>query len=207
LGEIHDFVPSSIMVTHRISATELARKLGDVLGRVRYRGESFIVERNGTPVARLEPVARATGPGSRPAFWFWAALALTFCARAPSRSLLGLDTREALEAHPQVGASREGFLIANVLERLGARRGEDAYFWATHAGAALDLLVVRGPQRVGFEIERTVAPAVTRSMRIALEDVELERIEVLHAGRDTFPLAERIRAGSAYRLWADVEPW
>lgn len=44
-------------MAHRISATELARKLGDVLGRVRYRGESFIVERNGTPVARLEPLA------------------------------------------------------------------------------------------------------------------------------------------------------
>lgn len=121
-------------------------------------------------------------------------------------TLLGLDSREALEAHPQVGASWEGFLMANVLERLGARWAEDAYFWATHAGAALDLLVVRGPRRVGFEIKRTVAPQVTRSMRIALEDLKLERIEVLHAGRETFPLAARIRAVSAYRLWADVEP-
>jgi hypothetical protein len=121
-------------------------------------------------------------------------------------TLLGLDSREALEAHPQVGASWEGFVIANVLERLGARWAEDAYFWATHAGAALNLLVVRGPRRVGFEIKRTVAPEVTRSMRIALEDLELERIEVLHAGRDTFPLAQRIRAVATCRLWVDLEP-
>jgi prevent-host-death family protein len=40
-----------------ISATDLARKLGDYLARVRYRRESFIVERNGRPVARVVPVA------------------------------------------------------------------------------------------------------------------------------------------------------
>ena len=38
-----------------ISATMLARQVGDVLGRIRYRGESFIVERNGVPVARIDP--------------------------------------------------------------------------------------------------------------------------------------------------------
>jgi prevent-host-death family protein len=41
----------------RISATELARKLGDVLGRVRYRRDVFVIERNGEPVARLAPLA------------------------------------------------------------------------------------------------------------------------------------------------------
>jgi antitoxin (DNA-binding transcriptional repressor) of toxin-antitoxin stability system len=39
-----------------ISATELARNLGDVLGRIRYRGDTFLVERNGDPVARVVPV-------------------------------------------------------------------------------------------------------------------------------------------------------
>ena len=40
-----------------ISATELARNLGDILGKVRYRHEIFIVERNGEPIARLAPLA------------------------------------------------------------------------------------------------------------------------------------------------------
>ena len=57
----------------RISATELARKLGDILGRVRYRGESFIVERNGTPVARLEPVAGVPVTTVRAALTAWRA--------------------------------------------------------------------------------------------------------------------------------------
>jgi antitoxin (DNA-binding transcriptional repressor) of toxin-antitoxin stability system len=42
-----------------ISATELVRTLGDVLARIRYRRESFVIERNGTPVARVLPVEPA----------------------------------------------------------------------------------------------------------------------------------------------------
>ena len=66
-------IPYNALMADRISATELARKLGDVLGRVRYRGESFIVERNGTPVARLEPVAGATLATVRDALTLWRA--------------------------------------------------------------------------------------------------------------------------------------
>lgn len=121
-------------------------------------------------------------------------------------ALLGLDSREAIEGHPQVGASWESLAIANVLERLGARWGEDAYFWATHAGAEIDLVVMRGPRRLGFEVKRTSAPKVTPSMRIALEDLQLDSITVLHAGTETFPLAERILAIPAYRIWESVEP-
>lgn len=121
-------------------------------------------------------------------------------------TLLGLDTRESLEGHPQVGASWESFAISNVLQRLGARWDEDAYFWATHAGAELDLVVIRGKGRLGFEVKRTTAPTVTPSMRIALEDLRLDSIDVLHAGTETFPLASRIRAVSTYTMWRDVEP-
>ncbi len=56
---------------HRISSTELARKLGDVLGRVRYRGDSFLVERNGDLVARLVPVPGAAGGSVREALTAW----------------------------------------------------------------------------------------------------------------------------------------
>jgi hypothetical protein len=121
-------------------------------------------------------------------------------------ALLGLDSREALEGHPQVGASWEWFATSNVVERLGARWGEDAFFWATHAGAEIDLVVIRGVRRLGFEVKRTTAPTVTPSMRIALEDLHLDRIDVLHAGRDTYPLGDRIRAVSTYRIWTDIEP-
>ncbi len=121
-------------------------------------------------------------------------------------TLLGLESREALEGHPQAGASWESFAISNVLERLSADWAQDAYFWATHAGAEIDLIVIRGNRRLGFEVKRTVAPTVTPSMRITLEDLKLETIDVLHAGKETFALAENIRAVSTYRLWSDIEP-
>ena len=120
-------------------------------------------------------------------------------------ALLNLGTREDLERHPKVGASFEGFAIGAVVDRLRAR-WDECYFWATHAGAELDLLVVRGRTRIGFEIKRTVAPAVTPSMRTALKDLGLSRLDVIHAGDRTFPLAPRIRAVAISRVLHDLAP-
>lgn len=119
-------------------------------------------------------------------------------------ALLNQPTRRDLDAHPKMGASWEGCLIDQVCRRIGARP-EECFFWATHAGAHLDLLVVRGRRRIGFEIKRTSSPAVTPSMRAALADLRLERIDVLHAGEKTFPLAERVRAVAAGRMLVDIE--
>jgi predicted AAA+ superfamily ATPase len=108
-------------------------------------------------------------------------------------SLLGLQDERDLEGHPKVGASWEGFALDQVVRHMGAR-AEDCYFWATHAGAELDLLIVRGRRRWGFEVKKTSAPGLTRSMHIAIEDLRLDRLDVIHAGRDTFALAAKVRA-------------
>lgn len=121
-------------------------------------------------------------------------------------ALLGLESKQDLEGHPKVGASWEGFVMAEVARVLGARR-EEMYFWATHAGAELDLLIVRGSRRLGFEIKRTTAPSMTRSMRSTLDTLELERLDVIHAGEQTFPLADGVRAVSFGRMEEDLEPF
>ncbi len=118
---------------------------------------------------------------------------------------LGLPDRDALDGHPKVGASWEGFLLGQLVERLGARP-EEVFFWATHAGAELDLLVVCGKKRLGFEIKRPSSPAVTPSMRIALADLDLSSLDVIHGGQETFPLAPGIRAVAAHRLLEGIEP-
>lgn len=120
-------------------------------------------------------------------------------------TLLNLTDRESVLAHPKVGSSWEGFALQVVVERLGAR-SEERFFWATHAGAELDLVVFRGRLRLGFEIKRTSAPHTTRSMHTAIEDLGLDRLDVIHAGDATFPLAERIRAVALARVWRDLEP-
>jgi predicted AAA+ superfamily ATPase len=108
-------------------------------------------------------------------------------------TLLGLQSQEDLEGHPKVGASWEGFVLKEIIRHLGAQK-EECFFWATHAGAELGLLVIRGRTRLGFEINRTAAPRVTPSMRSALHSLGLERLTVIHAGDHAFPLAERIEA-------------
>jgi hypothetical protein len=120
-------------------------------------------------------------------------------------ALLNLRTMEDVEAHPKVGASWEGFVLEQLVHQLGAESTE-CFFWATHAGAELDLLVVRGRRRIGFEVKRTVAPRVTPSMRAAAQDLKLDQLLVLHAGEHSFPLAPGIDAVSVSRLLADIEP-
>ena len=118
-------------------------------------------------------------------------------------ALLDIGTMQALENHPKLGASWEGFCIETILGQTGARP-DQCYYWATHTGAELDLLVVEGGRRRGFEIKRTVAPKVTQSMHVALHDLKLDSLDVVHAGRDTFPLAKNIRAVSLHRLDGNV---
>lgn len=120
-------------------------------------------------------------------------------------SLLGISDLDGLLSHPVVGASWEGLALATIQSRLGAG-SDECFFWATHAGAKLDLLVVRGRRRLGFEIKRTSTPATTKSMRVALDDLRLDRLDVVHAGEATFALADRIRAVPLDRLQQDLEP-
>ena len=120
-------------------------------------------------------------------------------------ALLGLETAEQVLRHPKLGASWEGFATEQVLALLGARPDE-VFFWRTHNGAKLDLLVGPESWRLGFEFERTSTPRLTRSMRIALTDLGLERLVVVYPGERCFPLGERVEAVGMGRLLEVVEP-
>lgn len=118
-------------------------------------------------------------------------------------SLLGIKTRSDLERHPKLGASWEGFVIEQIIRWMKFRR-EECYFWATHAGAELDLLVVRGRKRLGFEVKLTSSPQVTPSMRSALSDLKLQCLYVIHSGEETFQLEKKIQAIALPRLLDDL---
>mgnify|MGYP001571713786 CR=1 FL=1 len=119
-------------------------------------------------------------------------------------ALLGIKTYKDLESHPKIGASWEGFVIEQVMRwlELGS---EECFFWGTHAGAELDLLVVRGRERLGFEVKLTSSPLVTPSMRNAISDLKLNRLIVIHAGEKTFDLAGKIKAVAFLRLPEDLK--
>ncbi len=120
-------------------------------------------------------------------------------------SLLNLTSFPELEGHPKIGASWEGYVLGEIIRQLGART-EECFFWATHGRAELDLLVVRGQKRLGFEIKRTSSPKVTSSMRMALTDLNLQSLDIIHAGDETFPMNNKIRAVSFKRLLTDIQP-
>ena len=83
---------------------------------------------------------------------------------------------------------------------------EQCYFWATHTGAELELLVVHGCYRYGFEFKRTTAPRIAPSMRSALVDLELTRLDIVYAGSETFKLGRSVRAAAVKRLLEDLKP-
>ncbi|MDP2810545.1 MAG: ATP-binding protein [Rhodocyclaceae bacterium] len=108
-------------------------------------------------------------------------------------SLLEIGRRDDLLGHPRVGASWEGFALHQVVRALDAD-WRDCYHWRLHTGAELDLLVVKEGVRTGFEFKRTDAPRLTPSMRSAQDVLGLERLYVVHAGRDAYPLAPAVEA-------------
>jgi uncharacterized protein len=106
-------------------------------------------------------------------------------------SLLGLEKGRDIQTHPKLGASWEGFALESVLRVLAIPPG-DAYFWATHNQAELDLLVFKGGRRFGFEFKYTDSPRTTRSTGIALGDLGLERLFLVCPGDARFPLGNRV---------------
>ena len=120
-------------------------------------------------------------------------------------ALLGLTTREQIVSHPKVGASWEGFVVQQVIDLLAAPP-EQCFHWSTHSGAQLDLLVIAGNRRYGFEVKRTEAPRQTPSMRSAVETLGLDRLDVVHAGPDRYALAPHIRALPAAQLVRELRP-
>jgi hypothetical protein len=104
-------------------------------------------------------------------------------------ALLGVGSQRELELHPKIGASWEGFAVEEVLRAL---EPDEAYFWATHQGAELDLLLFKHGQRIGVECQRMDAPTMKPSMRIALRDLKLRRLIVVYPGERSYALTDRV---------------
>lgn len=105
-------------------------------------------------------------------------------------ALLAISDPHSLQAHPKLGASWEGFCLEQILSVSGDR---NAYFWGTHGGAELDLLLLN-KRRLGFEFKYSEQPRSTKSMHVAVQDLALDHLYVVHPGSHRFPLDESITA-------------
>lgn len=104
-------------------------------------------------------------------------------------SLLDIPNKHSLLGHPKVGASWEGFAVEQALHFL---QPNAAYFWATHAGAELDLVFQLKGRRFGMEIKFTEAPSLTPSMRIASSELSLDHLWIIYPGNETYPVTKDI---------------
>lgn len=114
--------------------------------------------------------------------------------------LLGIKTFRELESHPQKGASWEGYVLEELLKR---KPDAAPYFWGTHNGAELDLLLIEEGKRWGFEIKYSDAPKLTPSMKIAMKELRLHRLIVLYPGSRSYSLAEQIEVVPAREMLCD----
>ncbi len=105
--------------------------------------------------------------------------------------LLGIDSMKNLFSHPKVGASWEGFVVEQLLR---IEPHDEAFFWATHQGAEIDLILRRGDTLYGVECKRADTPRLTPSIRIALDDLKLKHVFVIYPGIKRFPLASQVEA-------------
>jgi len=116
-------------------------------------------------------------------------------------ALLSIESYKGLQLQPKLGGSWEGFVIEHICRKVKTR---DVYFWATHTGAELDLLVFKQGRRYGFEIKYADAPAMTKAMRIAVNDLNLHKLFIVYPGKDAYALDKNIhviplsKVGSAF---------
>ncbi len=116
-------------------------------------------------------------------------------------TLLGIQSELDLYTHPKIGASWEGYAIEETIKSVCP---DEAYFWGTHNGAELDLLLLKNGKRLGVECKRKDAPILTPSIKVAMEDLQLDKLIVFYPGEKAYPISERIEVLPLSRL-ADPE--
>jgi len=119
--------------------------------------------------------------------------------------LLGLKNRTQIQSHPKLGFSWEGFALEQVISVMNSEK--DSYFYKTYAGAELDLLIIKGGKRYGFEFKYADLPRLGKSMKVVFDDLKLEKLWVIYPGSRSFPLARGIEALPLKNLKNIISGW
>jgi len=106
-------------------------------------------------------------------------------------SLLGIPDLQALQNHPKLGVSWEGFALEEVIRSHHATP-EECYFWGIHSQGELDLLIFKNGKRLGFEFKYSDAPRLTTSMQLAQDTLQLDKLTVIYPGNSHYRLTKEI---------------
>lgn len=105
--------------------------------------------------------------------------------------LLGIRSEKDLLSHPKCGFSWEGYVIGEILR---VSEPDESYFWATHGGAEIDLIIIKNGRMLGIECKRVDAPRLSPSIRIAIEELKLERVVIVYPGTRCYQIADKVTA-------------
>ncbi|HEX7236354.1 MAG TPA: ATP-binding protein [Gammaproteobacteria bacterium] len=124
--------------------------------------------------------------------------------------LLGIRDLEGLVTSPARGNSFEGFMIEQIVAiEKQYHPGSGFYFYRTHTGVEIDLLIDRGQERIGFELKAGVAiePRDWAHLRAGIEDGVIARGVLVHAGTHDFMASEKIHVAAAAKLLLEAATW
>lgn len=112
-------------------------------------------------------------------------------------SLMSIPDRKTLWAHPKIGSSWEGFMLEQIVRRIPSL---EIYFWATHSGAEIDLVVMAKGKRYGIEFKWSEKPSLTRSIHVVKQDLSPEKIWVIYPGKYTYEIDKQVMVVSSHNL-------
>jgi uncharacterized protein len=104
-------------------------------------------------------------------------------------SLMSIPDSKTLWSHPKIGASWEGFMLEQILRNISS---PEVYFWATHSGAEIDLVVMKGGKRYGIEFKWSEKPSLTKSIHTVKQDIAPEKIWVIYPGKHTYKIDRQV---------------
>lgn len=173
-----------MMLAHYHGQTWNASRIGAAMGLSDKTVRSYLDILTGTFMVRqVQPWHENIGKRQVKSFKVY------ICDSGILHSLLSISDQHSLFGHPQVGASWEGFALEQIFRVLNLK---EAFFWATHNGAEIDLLFFHRGRRYGIEIKFNEAPRVTRSMRVIQEELDLDHLWIIYPGEHRFPVDKKI---------------
>lgn len=120
-------------------------------------------------------------------------------------ALMSIPTQEQLDIYPKLGSFWEGFALEEMINFLELRT-EECFFWSTQAEAELDLFIFKNGKRLGFEFKYIDAPRITKSIRVACNDLKLDHLFIVYPGKENFPLDEHISAYGLQTMMQHISP-
>ena len=106
-------------------------------------------------------------------------------------ALLSVENKKGLLAHPQLGASWEGFALEEIIKSLEIREHQ-AYFWGIHNGAEVELVFEKNGHLYGMEVKYALAPSITSSIKTAIDELSLRHVWIIYPGKQEYPLSKDV---------------